>query len=45
MPEAEGLGEWPEVYDMELEGGVTAGVPVEEMAVKGEAMLAAETEL
>ncbi len=30
---------------MELDGGVTAGVPVEEMAVRGEAMLAAETEL
>lgn len=28
---------------MELEGGVTAGVPVDEMAVRGEAMLAAET--
>lgn len=44
MAEDEGLGEWPEVYDMELDGGVTAGVPVEEMAVKGEAMLAADTE-
>lgn len=42
-PDDEGLGEWPEVYDMELEGGVTAGVPVEEMTVNGEAMLAAET--
>lgn len=28
---------------MELEGGVTAGVPVDEMAVRGEAMVAAET--
>jgi hypothetical protein len=28
---------------MELEGGVTAGVPVEEIAVRGEAMLAADT--
>jgi hypothetical protein len=28
---------------MELEGGVTAGVPVDEIAVRGEAMLAAET--
>lgn len=25
--EAEGLGEWPEEYDMALDGGVTAGVP------------------
>lgn len=41
--EAEGLGEWPEVYDMELDGGVTAGVPVDDMAVRGEAILAAET--
>lgn len=44
MADDEGLGEWPEVYDMELDGGVTAGVPVEEMAVMGEAMLAADTE-
>jgi len=29
---------------MELEGGVTAGVPVEEMAVRGEAMVAADTD-
>jgi hypothetical protein len=28
---------------MELDGGVTAGVPVEEIAVRGECMLAAET--
>jgi hypothetical protein len=42
IPEDDGLGEWPEVYDMELEGGVTAGVPVEEMAVRGECMLAME---
>jgi hypothetical protein len=28
---------------MVLEGGVTAGVPVDEMAVRGEAMWAAET--
>lgn len=41
--EADGLGEWPEVYDMALDGGVTAGVPVDEMAVRGDAMLAAET--
>lgn len=27
---------------MLLDGGVTAGVPVEEMAVRGEAMLAAD---
>jgi hypothetical protein len=43
MAEDEGLREGPEVYDMELEGGVTAGVPVEEMAARGEAMLAADT--
>lgn len=42
IPEDDGLGEWPEVYDMELDGGVTAGVPVEERAVSGEAMLATE---
>lgn len=29
---------------MALDGGVTAGVPVDEMAVRGDAMLAAETE-
>jgi hypothetical protein len=29
---------------MELEGGVTAGVPVEEIAVRGEAMVAADTD-
>jgi hypothetical protein len=28
---------------MALEGGVTAGVPLDEMAVSGEAMFAAET--
>lgn len=28
---------------MALDGGVTAGVPWDEMAVNGEAMLAAET--
>jgi hypothetical protein len=43
MPDEDGLGDWPEVYERALEGGVTAGVPVEEMAVKGECMLAAET--
>lgn len=40
-PEDEAVGEWPEVYESELEGGVTAGVPfewVEETAVNGEAM-------
>ena len=42
MPEAEGLGEWPDVYDMALDGGVTAGVPVEDKAVRGECMLAAD---
>lgn len=25
----EALGEWPDVYDMVLDGGVTAGVPLE----------------
>lgn len=43
MPEEEGLGDWPEVYDKALDGGVTAGVPVEEIAVRGDGMLAAET--
>lgn len=41
--EADGLGECPEVYDMELDGGVTAGVPVDEIVVSGEAMLGAVT--
>jgi len=31
------------VYDMELDGGVTAGVPVDEIVVSGEAMLGAVT--
>lgn len=47
MPDDEALGEWPEVYDMEAEGGVTAGVPVEwvdDSAVRaGEAAWAADT--
>lgn len=42
MPCDDGLGELPEVYDMALDGGVTAGVPVEDMAVRGEAMLVAD---
>lgn len=44
-PEEEALGEWPDVYDIELDGGVTAGVPfecVEETAVSGDATCAAE---
>ncbi|PHH74218.1 hypothetical protein CDD83_4597 [Cordyceps sp. RAO-2017] len=41
--DADGLGEWPDVYDMVLDGGVTAGVPVDDMAVMGDAMLAAGT--
>jgi hypothetical protein len=37
-----GLEEWPEVCDMRLDGGVAAGLSVEEMAVRGEAMLAVD---
>jgi hypothetical protein len=42
--DAEGVGEWPEVYDMVLMGGDTAGVPVEEMLVWGDGRCAAETD-
>jgi len=43
MPAEEALGEWPDVYDMLLEGGVTAGVPPVEWvgAVSGDATWAA----
>jgi hypothetical protein len=27
MPEDDAVGEWPDVYEIALEGGVTAGVP------------------
>jgi len=44
-PAEEALGELPEVYETELDGGVAAGVPVEcvdETAVMGEATWAVE---
>ena len=47
MPVLDALGEWPEVYEAPLDGGVTAGEPplCEEcdMAVMGEGRWAAET--
>ena len=46
MAEDEALGERFEVYDMVLEGGVTAGVPdegVEDRAAGGEATWTADT--
>lgn len=44
MPADDALGEWPEVYDMVPEGGVTAGVPVEGVdATSGEATWGPET--
>jgi len=35
-PEEEAPGEWPEVYDKVVDGGVTAGVPLELGAPRGE---------
>lgn len=42
MLDEEGLGDWLEVYDRVLDGGVMVGVLVEEMVVSGDGMLVVE---